>query len=49
MVLTIGPLYIYECDYEVTPETKLRSFQIKLHLKAVVKNIVLRRLEITTN
>ena len=40
---------IYKCNYDVTPETKLRSFQIKLNLRAVVvTNIVLRGLEITT-
>ena len=39
---------IYKCNYDVTPETKLRSFQIKLNLRAVVKTIVLHGLEITT-
>ena len=39
---------IYKCNYDVTPETKLRSFQIKLNLRAVVTNIVLHGLEITT-
>ena len=32
---------IYKCNYDVTPETKLRSFQIKLNLRALVTNIVL--------
>ena len=32
----------------MTPETKLRLFQIKLNLRAVVTNIVLHGLEITT-
>ena len=39
---------IYKCNYDVTPETKLRSFQIKLNLRPVVTNIVLHGLEITT-
>ena len=39
---------IYKCNYDVTPETKLRSFQIKLNLRAVVTNIVLHGFEITT-
>ena len=39
---------IYKCIYDVTPETKLRSFQIKLNLRAVVTNTVLHGLEITT-
>ena len=39
---------IYKCNYDVTPETKLRSFQVKLNLRAVVTNIVLHGLEITT-
>ena len=39
---------IYKCNYDVTPKTKLRSFQIKLNLRAVVTNIVLLGLEITT-
>ena len=38
----------YKYNYEATPETKLKSFQIKLNLKAVVTNIVLHGLEITT-
>ena len=38
----------YKCNYDVAPETKLRSFQIKLNLRAVVTNIVLRSFEITT-
>ena len=39
---------IYKCNFDVTPETKLKSFQIKLNLRAVVTNIVLYGLEITT-
>ena len=39
---------VYKCNYDVTPETKLRSFQIKVNLRAVVTNIVLNGLEITT-
>ena len=31
---------IFQCNYEVTPETKLRLFQIKLNLRAVVTSIV---------
>ena len=43
---------IYKCNYEITPETKLRSFQIKLNLRAVVIQIlfymVLKLLRLTS-
>ena len=39
---------IYKCNYEVAPKIKLKSFQIKPNLRAVVMIIVLHGLEITT-
>ena len=37
-----------KCNYEVTAETKLRSFQTKLKLRTVVANIILRGLHTIT-
>ena len=39
---------IYKCIYEVTSETKLKSFQIKVYMRAVATNIILHGLEIIT-
>ena len=40
---------IYKCNYKITLEIKLRLFQFKLNLSAVVTNIALHGLEITAN
>ena len=43
---SVNWLDVYKSNYSATPETKLRSFQVKLNLRAIVANIALHCFDI---
>ena len=43
---SVNWLDVYKSNYSATTETKLRSFQVKLNLRAIVTNIALHCFDI---